>query len=319
MGHKSLHENKEAENQYHKDGSAENLLSIREVDFGYLPHKPVLEDITLDIPKGRFLGLLGPSGSGKSTLLKLIIGLHRPWHGYIQYGSDKINYAKIAKSIHGSMASYLMSPIKNSLGAAFSSIGYVPQIEGVDWNFPVTVTEVVGMGIWNRSGFYPWINKIDKEKIQFVLGTLGIAEYAKRQIRELSGGEQQRVFLARALISKPQILILDEPTSGVDYNTREKVFTLLTDLNSKGMTIILTTHDITGLGKRLPWVVCINKSIISQGPPKDALTEENLLKTYGLSTDIINLIDDRYTSISDTAIGDTRRHHHSHVESEKES
>src|SRR5215467_2737750 len=319
MGHKSLHENKEVENQYHETRSAENLLSIRKLEFGYLPHKPVLEDVNLDIPKGRFLGLLGPSGSGKSTLLKIIIGLHRPWRGYIQYGSEKINYTKTVKSISSSAASYFVRPIKTLIGNVFSSIGYVPQIESVDWNFPVTVTEVVGMGIWNRSGFYPWISKNDKERIQSVLGTLGIAEYAKRQIRELSGGEQQRVFLARALNSNPQILILDEPTSGVDYNTRENIFTILTDLNSKGMTIIMTTHDITGLGKRLPWVVCINKSIISQGPPNDVLTQENLLKTYGLSRDICNLIDDRETSISNPAITDSSRHNHFHVESEKES
>jgi ABC-type Mn2+/Zn2+ transport system ATPase subunit len=141
------------------------------------------------------------------------------------------------------------------------------------------------MGIWNRSGVYPWFGRRTRENVQRVLASLGIADYAKRQIRELSGGEQQRVFLARALIGNPQILVLDEPTSGVDYNTREKIFGILTDLNLKGMTIILTTHDISGLGKRLPWLVCINKSIISQGPPNEALTQQNLLKTYGLATD----------------------------------
>jgi ABC-type Mn2+/Zn2+ transport system ATPase subunit len=264
----------------------ENLLTIRDLTFGYMPHNPVLRGINLDIPKGRFLGLLGPSGSGKSTLLKIIIGLQRPWQGYIKYGSNEVNYTKSANSTSSSVVSYLVNPIRNSLITQFSSIGYVPQIESVDWNFPVTVTEVVGMGIWNRSGVYPWFGKRTKENVQRVLASLGIADYAKRQIRELSGGEQQRVFLARALISKPQILILDEPTSGVDYNTREKIFGILTDLNLKGMTIILTTHDISGLGKRLPWLVCINKSIITQGPPNEALTQENLLKTYGLATDM---------------------------------
>jgi zinc/manganese transport system ATP-binding protein len=104
----------------------------------------------------------------------------------------------------------------------------------------------------------------------------------KRQIRELSGGEQQRVFLARALIRNPRILLLDEPTSGVDYNTRERILGILTELNIKGITIIIATHDITGLARRLPWVVCLNKNIVSEGSPADTLTETNLLKTYGL-------------------------------------
>ena len=311
MGHKTLHRNRETQNQNLNNKVDNNLLTIRDLEFGYIPHKSVLEGINLDVPKGRFLGLLGPSGSGKSTLIKIIIGLLRPWHGYIQYGSNKINYTKTDGSTSGLLTSYLVNPIKDSIRASFSSIGYVPQIESVDWSFPVTVTEVVGMGIWNRSGIYPWFGKGNREKIYHMLDGLGIAEHAKRQIRELSGGEQQRVFLARALISNPQILILDEPTSGVDYNTREKIFAILTDLNSNGMTIILTTHDVTSLGKRLPWVVCINKSIISQGPPNEALNQENLLKTYGLATDFSSFgVDKNKNTISlpDTVVAYDRRH-----------
>ena len=268
----------------------ETILTIRNLEFGYKPHVPVLEGIDLDVPRGRFLGLLGPSGSGKSTLLKLVIGLHRPWHGYISFSSKNRNNNRAGKSTLTSLISSMVDPMKNLMITPCSSIGYVPQIESVDWNFPVTVTEVVGMGIWSRSGIYPWFNKNTKEKIKQMLNSLEIAEHAKRQIRELSGGEQQRVFLARALIGNPEILILDEPTSGVDYNTREKIFGILTDLNSKGMTIILTTHDVTGLGKRLPWVVCINKHLISQGPPNKSLTSDNLLKTYGLAVDSNNLL-----------------------------
>ena len=308
MGHKRLPRNGETPD-HDPNKVDKNLLTIRDLEFGYIPHKPVLEGINLDVPKGRFLGLLGPSGSGKSTLLKIIIGLHRPWHGYIQYGSNKINYTKIVDSTSTLLTSYLVNPIKNSIRSSFSSIGYVPQIESVDWSFPVTVTEVVGMGIWNRSGIYPWFGKGSRERIHYILDCLGISEHAKKQIRELSGGEQQRVFLARALISNPQILILDEPTSGVDYNTRERIFAILTDLNSKGMTIILTTHDITGLGRRLPWVVCINKNIISQGPPDETLNQENLLKIYGLSTDIRSFgVEGDTLSISDTVIAHDRRH-----------
>jgi ABC-type Mn2+/Zn2+ transport system ATPase subunit len=288
MCHKPLHDNKDKVEP--SPDKAATILTIRNLEFGYKPHMPVLKGINLDVPKGRFLGLLGPSGSGKSTLLKLLIGLHKPWHGYIKFGSGNRNYNRTGDSTLTSLISSLVNPMKNFMITPCSLIGYVPQIESVDWNFPVTVTEVVGMGIWNRSGIYPWFNKKTKEKIKHMLSSLDIAEYAKRQIRELSGGEQQRVFLARALIGNPQILILDEPTSGVDYNTREKILGILTDLNLKGMTIILTTHDVTGLGKRLPWVVCINKRLISQGPPNEALTSDNLLKTYGLAVDVNNLV-----------------------------
>jgi ABC-type Mn2+/Zn2+ transport system ATPase subunit len=121
-----------------------------------------------------------------------------------------------------------------------------------------------------------------KEEIDNLLKSLGILEFGSRQISELSGGEQQRVFLARALIRNPDILLLDEPTSGVDYNTREKILGNLNDLNLKGMTIILTTHDLSGMARRVPWVVCVNHTIIAEGRPEETLTETNLLKTYGL-------------------------------------
>jgi ABC-type Mn2+/Zn2+ transport system ATPase subunit len=139
------------------------------------------------------------------------------------------------------------------------------------------------MGIWNQSGITPWLARNVKEQVHELLESLGIAQYESRQIREISGGEQQRVFLARALIRNPDVLVLDEPTSGVDYNTREKIFGILNDLNMKGMTILVTTHDITGIARRLPWIVCINRNIIVEGKPENALTETNLLKTYGLS------------------------------------
>ena len=112
-------------------------------------------------------------------------------------------------------------------------------------------------------------------EIDGVLDDLGIHshEFGKRQIRELSGGEQQRVFLARALVRKPSFLILDEPTSGVDHNTREKILKTLTSLSKAGLTIIMTTHDLPGVARRLPWVVCMNKTIIAAGHPSEVLTE----------------------------------------------
>lgn len=237
----------------------ENILLLKNLLFGYDYHLPVIDGVTLDVPRGAFIGLLGPSGSGKSTLLKLIAGIYKPWEGHIIF----------SKSISA----------KNNI---FPVIGYSPQVEGIDWDFPVTVRELVSMGIWNRSGLFPWINKTIRIKIDSLLENLGIGGYAHHQIKELSGGEQKRVFLARALIRNPDILVLDEPTAGLDNVNKDKFLQILTDLNSKGITIILTTHDIDTVARKLPWIVCFNKSIISQGPPDSTLSENILYKTYDL-------------------------------------
>jgi ABC-type Mn2+/Zn2+ transport system ATPase subunit len=236
----------------------DNIITLSDVTYGYSLKSATLEGVNLTIRRGQFMGLLGPSGSGKTTLLKIITGLIKPWHGSITFGNNSSTYSH--KII----------------------IGYVPQVESVDWSFPVTVREVVAMGIWNQSGFTPWLVKNAKEEIDNLLKSLGILEFGSRQISELSGGEQQRAFLARALIRNPDVLLLDEPTSGVDYNTREKILGNLNDLNLKGMTIILTTHDLSGMARRLPWVVCVNHTIIAEGRAEETLTETNLLKTYGL-------------------------------------
>jgi ABC-type Mn2+/Zn2+ transport system ATPase subunit len=235
------------------------MITLSGITYGYSLKSPVLEGIDLRSRRGKFIGVLGPNGSGKTTLLKIIIGLIKPWLGSIIFDN------------------------KLSSGSNKITLGYVPQVESVDWNFPVTVREVVGMGIWNQSGITPWFVRNAKEQVQDLLESLGIGEYDSRQIRELSGGEQQRVFLARALIRNPDVLVLDEPTSGVDYNSREKILGILNDLNIKGMTILVTTHDIAGMATRLPWLVCINRNIIAEGKPENTLTETNLLKTYGLS------------------------------------
>ena len=254
-------------------------LNLQNITYGYSYHLPVLDGVNLTVPKGIMLGLLGPSGSGKSTLLKIIVGLYKPWHGSIEFNN---NIMCPASSKGQQQNSWFRTTFR--VHKDIPSIGYVPQVESVDWTFPVTVKEVVAMGIWDQSGATPWLAKNSTDEIEYILDSLGLdgSLYMKRQIRELSGGEQQRVFLARALIRNPSILLLDEPTSGVDYNTRERILGILTELNTKGITIIIATHDITGLARRLPWVVCLNKNIISEGSPADTLTETNLLKTYGL-------------------------------------
>lgn len=237
-----------------------SYLQLTNVSFGYSYHDYAVEGITLIIKKGQFVSIVGPSGSGKTTLLKIICRIIEPWHGDIEFVND-----------NGSPLYY--SP----------SIGYVPQIETVDWNFPVSVQEVIAMGSWNYKSYLPWTDKKIKHQIKDILNVLGLSGYDKRHIRELSGGEQQRVFLGRALIRNPDILVLDEPTTGLDYISREKIFEILKTLNNNGMTIVLSTHDITNIAKRSPWVICFNKNIVAQGYPYNVLNDDTLLKTYGLS------------------------------------
>lgn len=271
-------------------------ITIKNITYGYTPHKPVIENVNLLIPQGRFVGLLGPSGSGKSTLIKIIAGLFKPWSGSVQYSYVLQSGEETKKDARRNMKeqnnNYGID--QNGPNSYYNAIptmrpkqvvmGYVPQIETVDWNFPVTVREVVSMGIWDRSGTSPFLSKDILTEIDRILDDLGIHshEFGKRQIRELSGGEQQRVFLARALIRKPNVLVLDEPISGVDHTTREKILGILTSLSRKGLTIILTTHDLSGIAKRLPWVVCMNKKVIAEGIPSEVLTETNLLRAFGL-------------------------------------
>ena len=231
------------------------LVELNDVTFGY-GAEPALEDICLHLHPGQFAALVGPSGAGKTSLLKLILGTLQPTRGEVCMHGQALN------------------------GQPAPRVGYVPQLETVDWNFPVTVEQVVLMGRARRSGIWPWPGAEDKRRLDEVLDRLGIGALARRHIRDLSGGQQQRVFLARALIAEPDLLVLDEPTTGVDMRTAENVLHMLGDLNRQGMTILMTTHDLNAAAAHLPWVVCLNRRVIAQGTPEEIFTVETLNATY---------------------------------------
>ena len=233
----------------------EPVVEVKNVTFGY-SGAAVLENVSLHLHRGQFAALVGPSGAGKTSLLKLILGTLRPGQGTV--------------SVNG----------RSLEGRPAGQVAYVPQIETVDWNFPVTVEQVVLMGRIRKSSLWPWAGRADKRLMGDVLDGLEIGHLAKRHIRNLSGGQQQRVFLARALIAQPDLLVLDEPTSGVDMRTAENVLHLLADLNRQGITILITTHDLNAAAAHLPWVICLNRSVIAQGPPEEVFTEDNLNRTY---------------------------------------
>ena len=237
----------------------QSIVEINHVTFGY-GAAPILEDINLHIHPGQFAAFVGPSGAGKTSLLKLILGTLHANHGTVRINSSEKN---------GDMGTHHVP-----------RIGYVPQLETVDWNFPVTVSQVVLMGRTRNASIWPWPSRTERRIMGETLEQLELGGLADRHIRDLSGGQQQRVFLARALISQPDLLVLDEPTSGVDLRTAENVLHLLADLNKQGMTILITTHDLNAAAAHLPWVICLNKTMIAQGRPEEVFTESILNRTY---------------------------------------
>ena len=243
-------------------GPGEPIVEIKAVTCGY-EKQQVLTDVSLTIMPGDFVGLLGPSGSGKTTLLRTVLGAVDIYEGEV---------------LVNGVATTKKRP----------RVGYVPQLETIDWNFPVTVQEVVMMGRTMENKLFPWYRKEEKDLAAEMMSRLGILDLADRHIRELSGGQQQRVFLARALISSPQLLLLDEPTSGVDIKTRDDVMHLLHDLNHDGVTIIITTHEINAVAVHLPWIVCLAGRILAEGPPSEVITTEVLRLTYGAEMPVIH-------------------------------
>jgi len=233
----------------------EAIVELKNVSFRYGPTS-ILEHIDLHFHRGQIVGILGPSGAGKTTLLKIMLGLNKPVEGTVRIAGEPLN------------------------GQPSKRIGYVPQVETVDWNFPVSVEQAVMMGRTMNMGLLPWPSAADRKQAYTVMEQLGIAQFAKRHIRQLSGGQQQRVFLARALISKPDLLVLDEPTAGVDMHTQEEILHLLADLNKSGVTIVMTTHDLNAAAAHMPWIVCLNRTVIAQGMPDAVMTPEVLNKTY---------------------------------------
>lgn len=234
--------------------AASPLIRLQRVTCSY-GGEPVLVNVDLDVTSEQFTGVVGPSGSGKTTLLRVLLGSSRP----------------VAGSIHRSRA---------------VRVGYVPQVETVNWSFPVTVGECVRMTN-TRGRRLPWASRDELREAERVLDRLGIAGLVNRHIRELSGGQQQRMFIARALLGQPHLLLMDEPTSGVDVHTRHEVLHLLAELHHDGLAVILTTHDLNGIASHLPHLVCLNIEIIGHGPPASVLTPEILERTFGAKMEVL--------------------------------
>jgi len=247
-------------------GAGELLVRLQDVSFAY-GAEPVLRDVTLAVGPGAFTGVVGPSGSGKTTLLRLLLGTVLPGRGQITR-------------------------------AAGTAVSYVPQLETVNWNFPVTVAECVLMAR-PQGRLVPWASRAERAVVAGMLERLGIGGLGRRHIRELSGGQQQRMFIARALLRQPRLLLLDEPTSGVDVRTRHELLELLAELNRDGLAIMLTTHDLNGIAARLPHLVALQTRVVATGTPAEVITPEVLAQTFGARMEVyqhdgLPVVIDRY-------------------------
>jgi zinc transport system ATP-binding protein len=238
-------------------------VQIKNVSFAYAG-EDVLSDISLDIEQGDFLGIIGPNGSGKTTLLRLMLGLNSPHKGTVSLFGTPVGQFK-----------------------EWSRIGYVAQKAAqFETKIPVTVREVVSLGRVGRAGIFSHFSKDDISAIDQALSSVGMENYGDRLITELSGGQQQRVFIAKALASEPELLILDEPTVGVDIETQDEFYQLLAELNKKSfkgnqLTLIIVSHDIDVIVNEVNKVACLNKTLVYEGTPKDFIKEDYMEKLYG--------------------------------------
>jgi zinc/manganese transport system ATP-binding protein/zinc transport system ATP-binding protein len=234
----------------------DTTVSLSGVRCGY-GESAVLDGVSVMVPAGRFAGIVGPSGAGKTTLLRAVLGQVPHLRGDVHVQGQTV-----------------------PPGSSPTGVGYVPQVESVDWSFPMTVEDVVLLGRIRRMGRLPWPNRADRRAVAATLDRLEIGHLIHRHIRDLSGGQQQRTFLARALVGEPRILLLDEPTASVDLKTRDVILRTLVDLHHGGVTILMTTHELNAVAAHLPWVICVNGGIVAEGPPRQVFTEAVLGRTF---------------------------------------
>lgn len=224
------------------------IIELNMVCFSFTAEE-VIKDVTLKIHKGDYVGIVGPNGGGKTTLLKLMLGILKPNAGTIRLFSCDIKEFK-----------------------DWSKIGYVPQKTYTEMNFPVSVEELVAMGRYGKQGLFHFPTKEDKEKTLHALKQVDMLDYKNRQISDLSGGQQQRIFIARALVSEPEVIFLDEPTVGVDIKTQKQFYSLLRRLNKElDLTLILVSHELDIVAHEATELGYINRTLEYYGDPEEFL------------------------------------------------
>lgn len=235
--------------------SIDLALRVRDLTVAY-HRKPVLWDIDLDIPPSLITGIIGPNGAGKSTLIKAVL--------------DLIPHASGAVHVFGL-----------PYGQQRRLVGYVPQRESVDWDYPITALELVAMGLYRKIGWCRPVKAVHRARALEGLAEVGMADLAHRQINRLSGGQQQRIFLARALVQDAEVYFMDEPFAGVDAATEKAIVDILQRLREQGKSVFVVHHDLETVRDYFDYLVMLNMRVVAAGPVPEVFTSENLRQTYG--------------------------------------
>lgn len=227
-------------------------LDVRDVDAGYGSHK-ALDGVSFTIERGCLAGLVGPNGSGKSTLMKVVLGLMKSWAGEVRVFGE-LDRAGV--------------------------VGYTPQSELVDWAFPVTVEDVALMGRYGRLGLIRRPGRHDREVSMAALERVRMADLSNRLIGELSGGQQRRVLIARAVAQDAELILLDEPFAGLDATSQHDLIALFKQLSEEGKTLFVATHDLSCVSEDFDHAVLLNRHVVAFGRPVDVFTEAHLNEAF---------------------------------------
>ncbi len=232
-----------------------------------ISNQSILKNVSLQVFKGDYIALIGPNGGGKTTLVRILLGLETPTSGEVKL------FGKALSSFH-----------------AWDKIGYVPQrVTQIDRGFPATVLEVVMMGRTSKQGFFGLTTPKDREIVNDAMAKMDVLNLKERLIGTLSGGQRQRVMIARALASEPEVLILDEPNTGVDMQSQQRFYALLKELNVKEqITIIFVTHDVGVIADDIGRLFTINQTLLVCNNPKEAISCEDMSKLYGIDAHLIH-------------------------------
>lgn len=231
-------------------------IAVRGLDVD-LGGRPVLRDVDLTVRPGELFALLGPNGAGKTTILRSLLGLVMRRAG-------------------------VLSVVGEPPERAWRHVGYVPQRHAFAWDFPISIEGVVMSGRTRLVGWLRWPGREDHRAVRDALSTVGLAELRDRPVGELSGGQRQRVLIARALATRPEVLLLDEPFTGVDVPTQEMLTELLSRLSAEGTTVLLTTHDLAQAMVIADAVALVNKTVVGQGSPEEMSQPRLWMEAFGV-------------------------------------
>ncbi|MBG6223676.1 manganese transport system ATP-binding protein [Arthrobacter sp. CAN_A2] len=241
----------------HRDQESVPVIDVQHLTVRY-DDVLALDDVTVNLAPGTICGLIGVNGSGKSTLFTALMGLLTPQAGTVELFGTSITRAR-----------------KSGL------VAYMPQAEGVDWTFPVSVSDVVGMGLYGRLGAARRLRAADRAAVDDALERVGLSELRKRQIGQLSGGQRKRVFIARSIAQDARLLLLDEPLAGVDQSSEHTMTALLKALRDEGRSVLVSTHDLAGVPDLCDEAILLHQRVLAQGEPSRVLTHGNLALAFG--------------------------------------